>query len=221
MAAADALAAPCPPCAHQDCSGGQTGAVPALSEDNGKEHGVVNPWVSSGSLHLGPSLNVGPGPFTGAVCAGGASLWLPQLPHACPLGTSRTLCPAPGRALPTAPPGMDVGHWGRCPRTSEGLWELQLGPGTWDLGPANSPLKTNPKTPAQQKAECSCLAAPEISQDARPRQGRSSWALAGWALAAPAAEVLSLPAPPAAREAAGDGSRLGSALCSQEKAVER
>lgn len=149
MAAADALAAPYPPCAHQDCSGGQTGAVPALSEDNGKEHGVgVNPWVSSGSLHLGPSLNVGPGPFTGAVCAGGASLWLPQLPHACPLGTSRALCPAPGRALPTAPPGMDVGRWGRCPRASAGLWELQLGPGT-----CQQPFENKPKKPQHNKRQ--------------------------------------------------------------------
>lgn len=134
MAAADALAAPCPPCAHQDCSGGQTGAVLPLSEDNGKEHGVgVNPWVSSGSLHLGSSLNLGLGQFTGPVSTGGASLWLPQLPQACPLGTSRVLCPALGRALPTAPPGMDVGLWGCCPRASAELWELQMGLGTWNL----------------------------------------------------------------------------------------
>lgn len=126
---------------------------------------------------------------------------------------------------PTAPSRLSSGHipcavpslgqssahstfWDGCgalgPLPTRQCGALGAPAGTWDLGPANSPLKTNPKTPAQQKAECSCLAAPEISQDARPRQGRSSWALAGWALAAPAAEVLSLPAPPAARGAAGE-----------------
>lgn len=153
-----------------------------------------------------------------------------------------SLCRRSQPVAPTAPSRLSSGHipcavpspgqssahstsWDGCgalgPLPTRQCWALGAPAGTWDLGPANSPLKTNPKTPAQQKAECSCLAAPEISQDARPRQGRSSWALAGWALAAPAAEVLSLPAPPAAREAAGDGSRLGSALCSQEKVVER
>lgn len=104
--------------------------------------------------------------------------------------------PSPGQSSAHSTSWDGCGALGPLPRASAGLWELQLGPGT-----CQQPFENKPKKPQHNKRQ-NVLFSPEISQDARPRQGRSSWALAGWALAAPAAEVLSLPAPPAARGAA-------------------